>query len=335
MSAPANETSGGPNRARDRFGRKGMFAQFWWVPLLVVVGLAGLLLPLWSRLHPAQTVVVYCAQDQVYAEPIFRQFEKQTGIRVLPVYDSEAVKTVGLANRLLAERDRPRADVFWGNEELRARQLAARGVFEATNGLAFFGYRSRRFVVNTNLWRGAPQDFGLEDLTNAHWRGKVAVAYPQFGTTAAYFHALRQHWGEGAWRDWCQNLAANQARLVDGNSVVVKLVGSGEAVIGLTDSDDILAGMREGSPVAALPWDPETLYIPNSVGIINGAPHPQAARKLSAFLCAPQVAAALVQAGALEGIATPAEPAALRPDWKHILEDLDVTTEELNRIFLR
>jgi len=29
----------------------------------------------------------------------FKDFEKQTGIKVLPVYDSEAVKTVGLANR--------------------------------------------------------------------------------------------------------------------------------------------------------------------------------------------------------------------------------------------
>ena len=49
-------------------------------------------------------VIAYCAQDQVYAEPILREFAKQTGIKVRAVYDSEAVKTVGLANRLLAER---------------------------------------------------------------------------------------------------------------------------------------------------------------------------------------------------------------------------------------
>ncbi|MEO6036036.1 MAG: hypothetical protein ABIQ35_12340, partial [Verrucomicrobiota bacterium] len=49
---------------------------------------------------PVKTVVVYTSQDQTYAEPIFQNFTKQTGIKVLPVYDSEAVKTVGLVNRL-------------------------------------------------------------------------------------------------------------------------------------------------------------------------------------------------------------------------------------------
>ena len=96
-------------------------------------------------------VVVYAAQDQVYAEPILREFEKETGIKVKAVYDSEAVKTVGLANRLLAERSHPQCDVFWGNEEMRTRQLAAQSVFRETNGWAAFGYRSRRIVINTNF----------------------------------------------------------------------------------------------------------------------------------------------------------------------------------------
>ena len=95
-------------------------------------------------------VVVYTAQDQVYAEPIFEEFTRHTGVRVRPVFDSEAVKTVGLANRLLAEKSHPQADVFWGNEELPARQLAAQGVFRDTDGLATFGFRTRRIVINTN-----------------------------------------------------------------------------------------------------------------------------------------------------------------------------------------
>ena len=76
---------------------------------------------------------------------------------------------------------------------------------------------------------------------------------PQFGTTATHFHALRQHWGDARWEAWCRALAANKPFLVDGNSVVVKMVGRGEAWIGLTDSDDIAAGQAEGLPIAALP----------------------------------------------------------------------------------
>src|SRR3989440_1866789 len=95
-------------------------------------------------------VFVYCAQERVYAEPISRDFEKADGIKVRAVFDSEAVKTVGIANRLLAERSHPQCDVFWGNEEMRTRQLAAQGIFRETNGWATFGFRSRRTVINTN-----------------------------------------------------------------------------------------------------------------------------------------------------------------------------------------
>ena len=50
-----------------------------------------------------ESVTVYTSQDQVYAEPILQRFEQETGVRVRAVYDSEAVKTVGLVNRLIAE----------------------------------------------------------------------------------------------------------------------------------------------------------------------------------------------------------------------------------------
>ena len=59
--------------------------------------------------------------------------------------------------------------------------------------------------------------------------------------------------GEERWQAWCRALQANRPFLVDGNSVVVNLVGRGEAWIGLTDSDDIAAGRRDGLPIAELP----------------------------------------------------------------------------------
>ena len=54
-----------------------------------------------------QEVVVYTSMDMVYSQPVFDAFEKETGIKVLAVYDSEATKTIGLVNRLIAEKDNP------------------------------------------------------------------------------------------------------------------------------------------------------------------------------------------------------------------------------------
>jgi iron(III) transport system substrate-binding protein len=281
-------------------------------------------------------VLAYCAQDQDYAEPILREFAKQTGLKAPAVYDNEAVKTVGLANRLLAERPHPRCDVFWGNEELRTRQLAARDVFRETNGWAAFGYRSRRMVINTNRLSVASAPRSLLDLTNETWRGKVALAYPQFGTTATHFNALRQHWGDATWETWCQALAANKPFLVDGNSVVVKTVGRGDAWIGLTDSDDIAAGQAEGMPIAPLPMTSETLLIPNTVAVVRGAPHPGPAQRLYEFLQKPEVRQQLVAAHALEGVsASEVSIPTLKLNWNALLRDLENTTARLNTIFLR
>ena len=281
-------------------------------------------------------VIAYCAQDQVYAEPVLREFNRQTGLKARAVYDSEAVKTVGLANRLLAERQHPQCDVFWGNEELRTRQLAAQGVFRETNGWVAVGYRSRRIVLNTNRLALAAAPRSLLELTNETWRGKVALAYPQFGTTATHFHALRQHWGDTLWQAWCRALAANKPLLVDGNSVVVRMVGRGEAWLGLTDSDDVAAGQAENLPVAQLPMTDETLLIPNTIGVVCGAQHPDAAQQLFVYLQRPEVVGQLVTVHALEGV-SPGEVTVptLKVDWDALLRDLEGTTAKLNRIFLR
>lgn len=281
-------------------------------------------------------VIIYCAQDQVYAEPILASFTKETGIEARAVYDSEAVKTVGLANRLLAERGRPQCDLFWGNEELRTRQLAAAGVWRETNGWWSFGHRSRRLVFNTNRVALTTLPQSLLELTNAAWRGKVALAYPMFGTTSTHFLALRQLWGEPGWLAWCRALQANAPFLVDGNSVVVKMVARGEALIGLTDSDDILAEQREGLPVAAAPINQETLLIPNTVAITRGAPHSREAELLAEYLRRPAIEGKLVQAGALEaaGSGAGAMPA-LQPDWENLLASLDTATKAISTIFLR
>jgi iron(III) transport system substrate-binding protein len=219
---------------------------------------------------------------------------------------------------------------------MRARQLAAQNIFRETNGWAAFGYRSRRMVINTNRLSLAFAPRSLLELTNTAWHGKVALAYPQFGTTATHFHALRQYWGKAQWESWCSALAANKPFLVDGNSVVVKVVGQGEAWIGLTDSDDIAAGQREGLPIAPLPMAEETLLIPNTVAVIRGALHPEPAQRLFEYLQHREVVARLVAANALEGASTSAVPTpTLRVNWDALLRDLEDATAKLNEIFLR
>ena len=94
-----------------------------WIGWLVALTVAGC-----SK--PEARVVVYCAQDQEFAEGVFADFTKDTQVAVAPKFDTEANKSVSLAAELEQEADRPRCDVHWNNEILGTIRLARQGVYE-------------------------------------------------------------------------------------------------------------------------------------------------------------------------------------------------------------
>src|SRR5688572_6012331 len=95
----------------------------------------------------SREVVLYSSIDEPYLRPIVQKFEKETSLVVRIVTDTEANKSAGLAERLLAEKHRPQADVFWGNEIFHSINLAEQGVFEA--------YRPPTAEGIPEKWRGA------------------------------------------------------------------------------------------------------------------------------------------------------------------------------------
>jgi iron(III) transport system substrate-binding protein len=76
----------------------------------------------------SRVVVVYVSEDQVFSEPILKEFEKQTSIEVKAVFDTEEAKSTGVMNRLLAEKNNPQADLYWANEPIRADVLRQQGI---------------------------------------------------------------------------------------------------------------------------------------------------------------------------------------------------------------
>ncbi len=73
-------------------------------------------------------VVVYTSVDDVFARPIAESFELETGMTVRLVPDTEETKSTGLLNRLIAEKARPQADVFWSGDPVRAAMLKMQDV---------------------------------------------------------------------------------------------------------------------------------------------------------------------------------------------------------------
>lgn len=314
---------------------------------LVLLGLGALAVSYGSRgptpaTPPPAVVTLYCSLDEVYAAPILEQFGVQSGCEVQVVYDSEASKTVGLANRLLAERDHPRADVFWNSEILRTLMLKEAGVLEPYRSPAAadipngwkdpegvwtgFAARARVLVFRTN--EADPPPKSLEDLASPSFQGKIAMAQPFFGTTSTHVAALCQILGKERGLDLLRRIKANGVKPMTGNSAVCDAVVRGDVFAGLTDTDDVWARRLDGKPVDLIYPDEGglgTLVIPNTVALIRNAPHPEAARRLIDYLLSKDVEQALARAGGRqipvrdmpvpEGVRTLPQIRAMTVDW--------------------
>src|SRR5947209_16584515 len=94
----------------------------------VVVTLALIPILTSCRATSSRTVVVYVSEDQVFSEPILKDFERETGIAVKSVFDTEESKSTGVMNRLIAEKDNPQADFYRANEQVRTDALKPRSL---------------------------------------------------------------------------------------------------------------------------------------------------------------------------------------------------------------
>jgi iron(III) transport system substrate-binding protein len=264
-------------------------------------------------------VTVYVSTDRVFSEPVLREYERRSGVTVNAVYDTEETKSTGLANRLIAEKARPQADVFWSNEPVRTLVLKSRNVLApykspSAQGIpaalvdpdgywAGFSARIRVIAYNTRLVTAADAPRSVFDLADPKWRGQVAIADPRFGSTSFHVAALYVLAGDEKMDDFFRRLKANGVRVVDGNSVVRDLIGRGEVKVGLTDTDDVNVALEDGQPIAMVLPDKEGLGVPvmpNMVSLIANAPHTDEGRKLIDYLLSPDVERQLAQSEAVQ-----------------------------------
>lgn len=264
------------------------------------------------------SVVLYTSVDDALARQVADAFERETGIRVQILGDTEATKTTGLVTRIQSEMSHPVADVWWSSEPMGTILLDESGALAtgAMRGMVSknwpkslhsknwtwigMGMRARVIAYATDRVQSPPTTLAM--LTDSKYRGRIGMARPQFGTTRIHMAILADRWGIDGFTQWLSAMNDNKIRLYDGNARVVQAIAMGEIDIGLTDTDDVWAGQDNG-------WKVDLVYetytddsilqstgptlIPNTVAIIKGAPHLELAERLAEFLVSPAVEAML------------------------------------------
>jgi iron(III) transport system substrate-binding protein len=264
-------------------------------------------------------VVVYTSVDDVFARPIAEQFTKDTRITARLVPDTEETKSTGLLNRLIAEKGRPQADVFWSGDPVRAAVLKAKGVsapyrspqaeglppqFSDPDGhWTGFSARARVLIYNRNLVPEGQEPTSVMDLLAPRFKGKACVANPLFGTTSMHAAALFAVLGEDKAKAFFEGFSANGGTMLSSNGEVRRRVAAGEFAVGITDTDDVNVARLEGKPVGMVYPDANgmgTLIIPNCTVLIAGGPHADAGRRFIDYVLRPETEQALAASEAAQ-----------------------------------
>lgn len=310
-------------------------------------------------------VVIYTSLDQVFSEPILKEFESRTKIKTRVLYDTEAAKTTGLVNRLIAEKNNPQADVFWNSETARTILLKNKGIlapyrspsasaipseFKDREGYwAGFAARARILIYNTTLVKPEEVPVSIFELTQPRWHGRVAIANPLFGTTATHAAALFLVLGDERAKAYFEELENNAVVMVPGNSTSRDRVRDGELPVGFTDTDDANIAIQDGKPVGIVFPDSAgigTLLIPNTVALIRNGPNPTNGKKLVDFLLSEEVEGRLASSGSAQ---IPLRPSVERPsyvrdlrsikamnvDFEQVAAKLEEVTPYLQKVFIR
>ncbi len=264
--------------------------------LLLAVGLNS------CRSASSKAVVVYVSEDQVFSEPILKDFERETGITVKSVFDTEESKSTGVMNRLIAEKGNPQADVYWANEPVRADALKQRGVSTpyvsaSAEGIpdqfkdpdhywTGFSARARLLLVNA---RSPIKPASVTAYTEPSAKERAAIANPLFGTTTDYVAALFTVWGDDRAKTFMNDMKNNGVKTTTSNGESADFVAAGQVDFSLVDSDDAVNRKKQGKPVEIVYPDQDAnglgvLILPNAVALIKGGPHPENGKQLIDYL---------------------------------------------------
>jgi iron(III) transport system substrate-binding protein len=261
----------------------------------------------------AREVVIYNASDAVNTAIVEAFKKKHPDIEVKFVSGS----TGPIAERAIAEKANPQADVVYLVNNTALEQLKSAGVFEPYEPKnsklrpefrEADGFYSKYFattmcmVVNTQRLadKKLPMPKTWEDLINPVYKKEISLPSPlKSGTGGAILTTFVDAFG---W-NFVENLNQNVYQYSDGGSGGAGLAGSGEVAIGLSFDTTCYGLKSSGKPVEVV-YGRITPYVSEGGGLIAGAPHPEEAKIFLDFMAgedAAKVLGGIVGATAVPG----------------------------------
>ena len=238
-----------------------------------------------AKKEASKELVVYSPHPVDFIDPIVKEYETKTGIKV----DVVTAGAGELLKRIESEGSNPLGDVMWGgslstmqpksdlfeNYKSENEKDIIKDYQNSDGKFTRFSVIPSVIMVNTNLIGNIKVE-GFEDLLNPELKGKIANADPT-KSSSSFEHLINQLYAMGngkpdAGWDYVTKLAKNlDGKLLSGSSAVYKGVADGEYTIGLTFEEAAAKYVKDGAPVKIVYPKEGTIAKPDTVSIIKGA----------------------------------------------------------------
>ncbi|MCQ9122335.1 iron ABC transporter substrate-binding protein [Rodentibacter pneumotropicus] len=176
----------------------------------------------------ANEVNVYSYRQPYLIEPMLKEFEKETGIKVNVIFADK-----GLVERVKQEGELSPADVLLTVDISRVMQIVNEGLaqpftskrldenipaqYRDSDG-KWYGLTTRARVIYSSKDRVGklPADFDYLDLAKPEFKGKVCVRSGKNSYNVSLFASMIEHYGEAKTKAFLEGLKANLAQKPQG-----------------------------------------------------------------------------------------------------------------------
>ncbi|MBW3694170.1 Fe(3+) ABC transporter substrate-binding protein [Vibrio sp. T187] len=197
----------------------------------------------------AEEVNVYSYRQPFLVEPMFKEFTKETGIKVNVKFAKK-----GLAEKLAQEGEYSPADVILTVDISRLAELTSKDLVQAVNSDVIEANVPAQYQDTDNEWFALTtrtrsvyssrdrvgklgEDFTYADLAKPEFKGKICTRSGKHPYNVSLVSSMIAHEGEAATKEWLEGVKSNLARKPQGNDrAQVKAIKEGLCDVSLGNS---------------------------------------------------------------------------------------------------
>jgi len=202
-----------------------------------------------STAMAAEEVNVYSYRQPFLVEPMFKEFTKETGIKVNVKFAKK-----GLAEKLAQEGEYSPADVVLTTDISRLAELTNKNLVQAVESKIIEANVPAQYQDKENEWFALTlrtrnvyssrdrvgklgQEFNYSDLVNPEFKGKICTRSGKHPYNVSLVSSMIAHKGEAETKAWLEGVKANLARKPQGNDrAQVKAIKEGLCDVSLGNS---------------------------------------------------------------------------------------------------